>query len=240
MNDDLLERAARTVRERYDGQSEHAARTEDRLLAALRRPARRHSRLSLIAIPLVAAVLASAAWGTVGKELRAWLQTSSTEEQTVSVRSSSQIVAPKRHISAQLPSAPLPDPPTPVAPLPAAPSAPPTQRATTIAKVAPPSHSAAVPSESEIDDLYRTAHRAQFFGADPARAVVLWDRYLAAAPNGSLSPDARYNRAIALVRLGRKAEAATALEPFARGEYGGYRKTEATSLLEGLRPHGSP
>ena len=88
--------------------------------------------------------------------------------------------------------------------------------------------------------LYRTAHRAQFSGGDPSQAVLLWDRYLAAAPNGSLSPEARYNRAIALARLGRKAEAATALEPFARGDYGGYRKTEAELLLGVLRPAAPP
>jgi hypothetical protein len=63
---------------------------------------------------------------------------------------------------------------------------------------------------------------------------------LSAAPNGALSPEARYNRAITLARLGRKAEAASALAPFARGDYGGYRQTEAQSLLEVLRPAATP
>jgi hypothetical protein len=37
-----------------------------------------------------------------------------------------------------------------------------------------------------------------------------------------------------LVRLGRNAEARTALEPFASGAFGGYRKAEASALLERL------
>jgi hypothetical protein len=55
-----------------------------------------------------------------------------------------------------------------------------------------------------------------------------------------LSPEARYNRAIALARLGRNAEAAAALEPFARGDYGAYRQSEANALLNALRPSATP
>jgi hypothetical protein len=245
MNDDLLQRAASSVRERYDGESRQAARTEARVLAAFRGPARRRSRLSLLAIPLVAALLASAAWGTVAKDLRTWLQSTSRERRAASVPQPSKSLAPNPGISAQRTSAPLrdralPPAPLPLAPLPPAPSARPSQHSPVLPKASPVQPPAAVPSESEIDALYRAAHHAQFAGADPARALLLWDRYLTAAPNGGLSPEARYNRAIALVRLGRKAEAATALEPFARGEYGGYRRAEAASLLEVLRAQDSP
>ena len=91
-----------------------------------------------------------------------------------------------------------------------------------------------VAPKTEPEALFRAAQRAQFTARDPARALELWDRYLAAAPNGSLSPEARYNRAIDLARLGRKAEAAQALEPFARGDYGPYRQVEASALVKTL------
>jgi hypothetical protein len=46
--------------------------------------------------------------------------------------------------------------------------------------------------------------------------------------------EARYNRAIVLVRLARNEEARRALEPFARGEFGGYRRDDAARLLESV------
>jgi len=44
--------------------------------------------------------------------------------------------------------------------------------------------------------------------------------------------EARYNRAICLVRLGRRAGARAALAPFASGAYGGYRQEDARALLD--------
>jgi TolA-binding protein len=82
--------------------------------------------------------------------------------------------------------------------------------------------------------LYRAAHTAHFVDHDPARALAGWDAYIAAAPNGPFAPEARYNRALSLVRLGRKAEARAALEPFANGTHGGYRQVEAQALMERL------
>ena len=84
--------------------------------------------------------------------------------------------------------------------------------------------------------LYRVAHGAHFIDRDPARALAAWDAYLRAAPNGAFAPEARYNRALSLVRLGRRQEARSALEPFANGSYGGYRKAEASALLERIEP----
>ena len=56
------------------------------------------------------------------------------------------------------------------------------------------------------------------------------------AERPALNPEARYNRAILLIRLGRYAEARAALGPFARGEVepAGYRQTEAGRLVERL------
>jgi hypothetical protein len=82
--------------------------------------------------------------------------------------------------------------------------------------------------------LFAEAHRLHFIDRDPARALAAWDRYLAAAPEGRFAPEARYNRALALVRLGRHAEARAELAPFARGAYGSYRRDEAKALLDAL------
>ena len=99
---------------------------------------------------------------------------------------------------------------------------------------ASPKMKTAAPSV-DVEALYREAHEAHFVEHDPQAALAGWDRYLAAAgPSGRFVLEARYNRAITLVRLGRRDEAATALRPFADGEYGGYRKSEAAQLLHTL------
>ena len=79
-------------------------------------------------------------------------------------------------------------------------------------------------------ELYRAAHRAHFTDHDCDRALTGWDAYLGASPRGPLALEARYNRALCLVRLGRTAEARRALRPFATAP-GGYRQKEASSLL---------
>ena len=238
MNEDLLERAASAVRERYDGGSDRAALTEAHVLSAFDRKNRRRNRLPLVAIPLLAAMLATVAWGTVSGNLRARLRAiggahPTSKPLTAKASSASPLVSKQRLVG------PAPEAST-QQPMLAAPSLGRSRRTPVIAKSGPRQLLTASPSESEIDALYRAAHHEQFAGGTPAQALLLWDRYLAVAPNGSMSPEARYNRAIALARLGRKGEAATALEPFARGEYGGYRRTEAESLIEVLRPRPLP
>jgi TolA-binding protein len=103
---------------------------------------------------------------------------------------------------------------------------------------APSAKASAAPSSSAAfqdadGDLYRLAHEAHFTSHDYARALAGWDAYLKAAPGGRLATEARYNRAICLLRLGRDAEARRALEPFASGMLG-YRQNEARELLEEL------
>jgi tetratricopeptide (TPR) repeat protein len=88
----------------------------------------------------------------------------------------------------------------------------------------------------DVDALYRVAHEAHFKARDYAVAVAAWDRYLGAAgPDSRMLIEARYNRGIALSRLGRRDEAVKALEPFANGEYGEYRQNEARRVIEKLR-----
>lgn len=95
------------------------------------------------------------------------------------------------------------------------------------------------PRPGRVDDelAYRRAHALHFHGGDAAEALVAWDRYLSARPAGRFSIEARWNRAVVLVRLARYAEALAALEPFASGEVApsGYRRADATRLREVLR-----
>jgi hypothetical protein len=93
---------------------------------------------------------------------------------------------------------------------------------------------AAGPSDAEAA-AYGRAHRAHFEGGDPARALADWDDYLRLYPAGTFAPEARFNRAICLVRLGRVGDAERGLRPFSEGRFGGYRRADADRLLVWLR-----
>jgi TolA-binding protein len=80
--------------------------------------------------------------------------------------------------------------------------------------------------------LFRRAQRLH--NAQEPGAIAAWDAYLRVASTGALVPEAKYNRALALIRGGRFAEARAALAPFAAGQFGGYRKQEAQQLIERL------
>jgi hypothetical protein len=84
---------------------------------------------------------------------------------------------------------------------------------------------------STADDLYRRAHEAHFDTGDFSTALALWNDYLAISPPPRFAVEARYNRAITLLRLGRREEASRALRPFAEGDYGSYRSAEARALM---------
>ena len=90
------------------------------------------------------------------------------------------------------------------------------------------------PSDAE-SDAYGRAHRAHFDESAPERALAAWDDYLRLYPRGAFEPEARFNRAICLVRLRRFAQAERALRSFADGRLGGYRRAEAEQLLAWLR-----
>ena len=91
----------------------------------------------------------------------------------------------------------------------------------------------AKPNPQQLASLYATAQRLHFRGA-PHAALEAWNAFLATAPLGPLASEARYNRAVTLLRLGRVREAREALTPFARGDVAGFRKADAALLLRQL------
>ncbi len=98
------------------------------------------------------------------------------------------------------------------------------------------------PDRSE-DPPVDPAERLAFQRADAlhsareaAAAIDAWDAYLARYPEGRFAIEARYARALCLVRLGRTDQAREALAPFAEGRYGRYREAEASALIEALAP----
>ena len=90
------------------------------------------------------------------------------------------------------------------------------------------------PEAPAAEALYRRAHELHFVRRDFAAALPAWDRYLAGDPK-PLALEGRWNRAIALVHLGRREEAMGALRPFADATAGAYRQQEARALIDKLQ-----
>ena len=80
--------------------------------------------------------------------------------------------------------------------------------------------------------LYEKAHRAHFVDKNWPAALSAWDEYLHKVPSGRFAIEARYNRALCLVRLGNVEQALHSLRPFAQGSYGTYRQREAQALID--------
>jgi TolA-binding protein len=99
---------------------------------------------------------------------------------------------------------------------------------------ADPASSADAPNPLAEDKAdFQAAYRVHASGA-PAAAVDAWNDYLAKHPRGRFVPEARYARAVALVRSGQRSAARDALRPFADAKPGGYRREDARQLLETL------
>jgi len=243
-HDDRLARALTALRETTNGARPDAPVTRARILLHARASRRTRARFAYAAIALAAAFVASTAWASATGRLprilvliEGWFHPT---EPTAST--------PPLPLPLPLPSTtPIPTPtPTPTPTLTPTPAPTPTLTPTptpTLTPTRPPASApvaAKPPASSEAadpeDTLYRDAHRAHFVDKDPARALRAWDAYLAAYPSGRYVLEAKYNRALDLVRLGRKDDARAALAPFARGEMNGYRQSEARQILDALGP----
>ncbi len=199
---------------------------------------KRRTRLAFI-LPLAACLAAGTAWGAATGRLPTVFHTIGQivgyrHDQSEPSGASSKPPSPKVTRAPEPAPPPVADPATPPEPAPTGKAKPEPLQAepTASAKAAPALGSSAAFQDTD-GDLYRLAHEAHFASHDYARALAGWDAYLKAAPGGRLATEARYNRAICLLRLGRDAEARRALEPFASGTMG-YRQVEARQLLDEL------
>jgi hypothetical protein len=240
MTDDLLARSTRALREATAPEESAApATTLARLERSLRdRPLGRATRPTALrrwlVVSLAATFLVFTAWASASGRLARWAGlTRHTDEEravhTIDPAPTARVTPPASAAATTTAVAPAPIPATSTVAVPA-------ETEGAVASGAPPPRTtAAKPSAPDPDALYREAHEAHFVRKDPAAALAAWDRYLGASgPNGRFVLEARYNRALTLVRLGRRAEARAALQPFADGEYGGYRRDEAARLLTTL------
>lgn len=231
------------------GKALNAELVRARVLRSARAPSRRSLRRYSFTLPLVATLAASAAFAAGQPSVRAAVAA------RLEAMLGSAPAAPRALPRGQTPTrraepAPAPSTTTPDSSPESsmAPSAPiaiddlPVAVRTSTAELAriDAEGSAAAPTgspASEADaqlEAYRAAHRVHFDAADPGAALVAWDRYLADFAAGSFATDARFNRALCLVRLGRQAEARAALTPFASASPGSYRQAEASALLQGM------
>jgi len=252
---DVLARAARCLREEQDAALVGANVNEMvppvgdptwwRIATDVRR-VRRRSRIIVVALALPIAIgLGGVGYAAVTGRLAALVRGSSPPAAAPAAGapahrakrrapSRGPAATPAADLEIQAPPAPEPEVPAlaPAAPaqLPAqAPPVPAHREPRLVRREAEPTEVAA--RASAVDALYREAHHQHFVRRDFAAALAAWDRFLAVG-HGPLLTEARYNRAIALAHLGRRAEAISALRPFADGELGAYRQREARALVD--------
>jgi hypothetical protein len=252
MSRELLAEATRALREESlvpqndigrAAARRRAEQTRDRLMTDLR-SGRKRRRRGLFLVPLAAILIGSTAWasGVLPAARRALLggdeeserREQPTRVETVQLEPPPKSIEPLRaspvvdveaepEVEADAPDDPevaptLPEPAASAAPVAAAP--------------AQPERHEAKPEPGA--DLYRAAHDAHFGQNNPSLALQRWNAYIAAAPKGRFIPEALYNRALCLVRLGQHDAAVAALKPFAAGSYGAYRQAEAKRLVAAL------
>jgi hypothetical protein len=205
---------------------------------------RRHAAMvSVLAVLLVA----SGAWALTSGRVARWISAPAAQAPAVLPEASEPVVTPPApHVTMSAPdvSEPAVTRPAPhITDVVAAPEVGPSVRVVASAPHAAEARATAShdadTSAAEAEALYRAAHELHFHGDDVPAALAAWDAYLAASPHGAFAIEARYNRALCLVKLGRLDEARTALAPFAAGEVApaGYRRDEAARLIERIDRH---
>lgn len=251
MIDDRLSIAARALKSTTDATPDSSARTRARIMMSLHQRRYRGTRRTAWLVPIGIAVAASTAWagsdGRIANLVHAVTQRLAPEtamqdpETGAPVRRAPIRRAKEGALRASQSEVATASPPPAETVASEAMSAaePPPALARTRTKqhrAASDSVNAAMPRPDEPGfEAYVAAHHAHFAERNPAAALPAWDAYLREAPSGRFSSEARYNRALCLVRLGRYSEAEAALTPFARGDYGKYRQREATELLAALK-----
>jgi hypothetical protein len=239
MNDDRLSEAVRALREETSCLTGAGELTRARIMASVRETRRQRMRAVMIVVPLAAVLVAGTALATAtGKMPEAWQRlwtglTERAEEPSKGVP----VGGPQGQPDPEQAPAPEPDAAVEGEAIDLAKPGEPKAGATAGVSGRGPGASVSAPlprKDSDPQELYREAHRAHFQQGDCVAAIAAYERYLAAAPRGRFAAEASYNRALCLVRAGRTPEAKAALQPFAEGRHGGYRRAEAQALLDAL------
>jgi hypothetical protein len=256
---DSLRRMTRALRESRTGKYPDAGETKAAILAEAATKSRRRRFGIVWLVPLAAVLVFSTAAAAVGAARRtAWhryLQRIMGGEAPVAALAPApaQRAAPGEAAPIEEPApASAPEAPATVANVAPVANVMPVTNAAPVANVAkrPTKHvvreatraeappEVPTPPPAVVDDvdgrLYARAHEAHFVQRDAAAALREWDAYLAAQPDGRFALEAKYNRALCLVRLDRLEEAKASLRPFRDGRYGSYRQIEAARLLDAL------
>ncbi len=252
-DNDLLTQATRAMRQEVVGKNNGSGFTRARIMRSLQKT-RKRSALAWVVIPTLGLALGGTAWASATGRLPVVVQRvvallSIPVEVPEPKPPQAQSPKPAKAVSPRglpLPrvekgtaeQASSPDEALRVDTVASAAPAPPvpkrkdnrrTQESARRAQAQPPGP---VP-DAELS-AFRSAHSAQFGGASPAAAVEEYRRYLTVYPDGRFVPEARFNIALNLVRLGHWTQARDALSPFAAGAYGEYRRREAESLLRAI------
>jgi len=259
MKSDELSAAVRAFRDEHQGATLSSSTLRDRVLASIARQRRWNSWRIASMVPVAALMVGSAALGAIGHwskpdiaHVLAHFRSNSGNGTRNLERNRERerdldhepiepvlpIAAPPPVVltaSVMAPQHPTPPKPQPPAHRPAAVAQPDDLTAQAENDAANQRAASAVQLDSKEVDLYQNAHRMHYDGSDPTRAIVAWEDYLSEFPEGKLAVDARYNLALCLIKSGRTADAERALEPFAAGSYGSYRRSEAGVLLRLLR-----
>jgi hypothetical protein len=86
---------------------------------------------------------------------------------------------------------------------------------------------------SELD-IYGRAHHLHFHGGSPGAALRAWTGYLEKFPEGHFLPEARFNRAVCLVRVGDMARAREELSRIVKDSRVDYQRAQAARLMAKL------
>jgi hypothetical protein len=231
--DDELARAIERLQTFASEVPHEAVETRRRVLASERAARRSRGRMALITAGLIALLGGPALAHFTGViDLRPdWLSAAAGRD--VPPTKPSREDRPRRSPPKQsaLPVSPVFEPAPTVLPTPNVPSTKP------VASTDKPKPRKPQAREPAVDtrELYRLAHGAHFGGGDPEHALRAWETFLAAAPSDAFAPEARYNRAILLVKLERHTQALDALTPIACAPSGAYRQREARALIDRVR-----
>jgi hypothetical protein len=230
MTDDALAPFIRAYRDENSGASLDARAIRRRLLAGVGRGVQRRLLVVRYVLPVAAtffgSVALAASHGALPRfdEVRAWF--GATEAETPATAPAGVRRSKGRaHVPPAIrPSAPAPEPVPAVA------------LEDLDAQAVPPSLGLRASPDPLRADLtaYEEAHRRHFHASDASRALSGWDSYLASHPGGTFAPEAHLNRAVCLLRLGRRSEARAALERLARAPSGAYARDRARALLDAL------